>query len=460
MKKLYTLCLIFTVLLILGCTKDFLDTKPNTNLIIPQRIEDIEVLLDNTNNLSLYTGSLGQMGADEYVFVDYAAWQGTYTATERNAYIWAKDIYEGKTSVEDWNRPYIVISLANNALQSMQDLNLPVNARTNNAKGWALFIRAYAYADLLKNFCLAYDNATAQTDLGLPVRLSPAIDEIQPRASLAATYAQVLTDLKQAASLLTPQFQEKNRNRPSKGTAYAMLARVYLNMNKYDDAKLYADSSLILYDKLIDYNTISTTSATPFSRTNDEAIFQTTNLGYNITANADWNTEVTVNPDIINSYHANDLRPAIFFAKNAQGNYYVKTGYYGAGSQPFSGLAVDELYLIKAECLARAEKPSEAMQWLNNLLVKRFKNTVPYIPLTATNANEALQLVLTERKKELIWRGIRWSDIKRLNKIGANITLRRLLNGSEYLLPPNDVRYAYPIPADEIKYSNILQNPR
>ena len=457
MKKLFTLYIVLLALLT-GCTRDFLDTKPNTNLIIPQRVEDIEMLLDNTSINK--TGGLGQMGADEYVFVDYAAWQGTFSATERNAYIWAKDIYEGLTNIEDWKQPYLSISFANNALKSLNDLKLPVNVRTNNAKGWALFIRAYAYADLLKNFCLAYDEATAQTDLGLPIRLSPAIDEIQPRANLADTYAQVINDLKQAAALLTPQFPEKNRNRPYKGAAYGMLARVYLSMNKYTDAEKYADSALNLYNKLIDYNTVSTSSATPFVNTNNEVIFQATSVSYSITANAVWNTEVTVNPDIINSYHPNDLRLLILFAKNPQGKYYVKTGYFGAGSYPFSGLAVNELYLIKAECLARAGKTSDAMQWLNNLLVKRFKNTVTYVPLTAANPDEATQIVLTERKKELIWRGLRWSDIKRLNKIGANIALKRVLNGKEYLLPPNDARYAYPIPPDEITYSNIRQNPR
>lgn len=457
MKKLFTLYIVLTALLS-GCKEDFLDTKPNTNLVIPQRVEDIEMLLDNTSINK--TGGLGHMGADEYVFVDYAAWQGTFTATERNAYIWAKDIYDGLMTVRDWEQLYLSISFANNALTSLEDLKLPVNVRTNNTKGWALFTRAYAYADLLKNFCLAYDESTAQTDLGLPIRLSPAIDEIQHRANLADTYAQVIIDLKQAAALLTPQFPEKNRNRPYKGAAYAMLARVYLSMNRYTDAEKYADSTLNLYNKLIDYNTVSTTSATPFTRTNDEAIFQTTSVSYNIVANAVWNTEVTVNPDIINSYHPSDLRLQIFFAKNPQGNYYVKTGYFGAGAYPFSGLAVDELYLIKAECLARAGKTSDAMQWLNNLLVKRFKNTVPYVPLDAANPDEALSLVLAERKKELMWRGLRWSDIKRLNKIGANITLKRVLNGKEYLLPPNDLRYAYPIPADEITYSNLIQNPR
>ncbi|SEM08104.1 hypothetical protein SAMN05216436_101351 [bacterium A37T11] len=56
-------------------------------------------------------------------------------------------------------------------------------------------------------------------------------------------------------------------------------------------------------------------------------------------------------------------------------------------------------------------------------------------------------------------RGLRWMDIKRLNKEGANITLTRNLNGQIYTLPPNDPRFALPIPEDVIDLSGMQQNP-
>lgn len=460
LRILITLPILILIIGLGGCTADFLNVKPSTDLVIPQTLDDIRGLLDNTMEIN-FTGGLGQMAADEYVFVDYAAWQGTTTATERNSYIWADDIYEGRVPIEDWVYPYRSIFYANNALQSLDDLDLSDSAEKDNLKGWALFIRAYAYHDLVRNFCLAFDIQTADTDLGLPIRLNPRIDEIQPRASLRETYGQIILDLHEAVSLLTPQFQQTNRNRPSKSTAYALLARIHIMMNDFENAELNADNSLTLYNKLIDYNTVSTISATPFPMLNDESLLMARqDAPYIITANANWNTGVTVNPDIINSYHENDLRLPIFFARNTQGNYYVKTGYFGASSYPFHGPAVNELYLVKAECLARRGETGQAMEWLNNLMVKRFKNTETYEPLTATNQQEAIHLVLEERRKELIWRGIRWSDIKRLNKIGANITLRRQLNSQEYTLQPNSIRYAFPIPDDEITRSKIEQNPR
>ena len=64
-----------------------------------------------------------------------------------------------------------------------------------------------------------------------------------------------------------------------------------------------------------------------------------------------------------------------------------------------------------------------------------------------------------ERRKELIFRGLRWIDIKRLNLEGANIEQRRFLDGKEYILEPNSNRYALPLPDDIIRLTWMEQNP-
>ena len=125
----------------------------------------------------------------------------------------------------------------------------------------------------------------------------------------------------------------------------------------------------------------------------------------------------------------------------------------------FTGLATDEIYLIKAECLARKNQVSEALTVLNTLLENRYK-TGEFVPLSAATPTEALNKILLERRKELVWRSLRWTDLKRLNKEGANITLYREINSNHYTLPPNDPKYVFPIPDDEILLSNIDQNNR
>ncbi|MET0573451.1 MAG: RagB/SusD family nutrient uptake outer membrane protein, partial [Pedobacter agri] len=92
-------------------------------------------------------------------------------------------------------------------------------------------------------------------------------------------------------------------------------------------------------------------------------------------------------------------------------------------------------------------------------LVSRFK-TGTYRPVVRTDAESALQVVLDERRKELVMRGLRWMDLKRLNAEGANILVSRSFNGQTVSLLPNDSRYALPIPEDIIQLSGIPQNER
>ncbi|MGN6803993.1 MAG: RagB/SusD family nutrient uptake outer membrane protein, partial [Ginsengibacter sp.] len=96
---------------------------------------------------------------------------------------------------------------------------------------------------------------------------------------------------------------------------------------------------------------------------------------------------------------------------------------------------------------------------LNTLLGKRYKSGT-YIPFTDLQGEEGLQIILKERRKELLMRGLRWIDIKRLNKEGGNIVLKREIGGQSYSLQPNANYYALPLPADVIKASGIPQNER
>jgi tetratricopeptide (TPR) repeat protein len=278
------------------------------------------------------------------------------------------------------------------------------------------------------------------------------------RANLQQSFNQIFDDLNQALVLLPATRPSANLNRPSKTSAYSLLARICLDMRNYPQAETYADQALNLYGTLIDYNTISITSSTPFTTTNDELIYNARQVPVGDFSYAALGSTAKIPLNIINSYSQNDLRLPINYGINSDGSYYKKRGYYGSGNFPFTGLATDELYLIKAECLARRGQTNSAIDELNKLLIKRFK-TGTFNPITAINSTVALTIVLNERNKELLWRSLRWFDLKRLNKEGANITLTRVLNGITYTLPPNDDRWAMPIPSDEIALSHIQQNP-
>jgi len=443
---------------IISCRKsEFLDKKPTTNITTPTTLTDFMYLLDNTVTMNV-TGGLGQLSADEYQLSD-ADW-ATGTATERNAYIWSKDTYAGDVAIADWNKLYAQIFYCNSVLDGLANSDSTNTSQAQYLKGWALFDRAYCNYDLIRTFCKAY-TSTASSDLGIPLRTSSGIDKIQQRASLQQSFDQVFADLNQAANLLPSSRPSTNLNRPFKTCVYALLARIYLDMRNYGQAENNVDQALSGYSSLINYNSVDQSKSTPFSTTNDELIFNTSQVVAfgDFTPVGDFPAIAKIPSALISSYASNDLRLPIFFGKLPDNTYYKKPGYNGVNSYPFTGLATDELYLIKAECLARDGQFNQSMSTLNSLLLTRFK-TGTFIPYTATSNSDALAKVLTERQKELVWRETRWSDLKRFNAEGANISLTRTVAGQNYSLPANDNRWVLPIPSDEIALSGIQQNPR
>lgn len=293
----------------------------------------------------------------------------------------------------------------------------------------------------------------------MPIRRTADINDVPQRASVKQTYNFILSDLTSAINLFNTVISTKFRNRPSKSAAYALLARISLFMRDYPSARKAADNSLSTYDNLIDYNTLDSTAYFPFPVANNNVevlLYTLTNPNYS--AIALYYGSCFIDSGLISLYKDNDLRKSLFFLP-VNGSYRIKSAYTGNTYLPFTGLAVDEIYLIKSECQARSGDVAGALTTLNKLLVARYK-TGSFVPYDTQSASEALKIILTERRKELIWRGLHWNDIKRLNKEGNNIVLKRTVDGTVYTLPPNDPKYVMPIPDDEIALSHIQQNIR
>lgn len=466
----YFILMITGFVLLLSCSKsNFLDIKPRSNLVVPTTITDFQALLENDGGGVVGSGfdaspGLGEISSDNYFMPDNY-YQSSASVLTKNLYTWATDPYSGLGNLKDWNLPYSQILITNLATEGLN--NIPVNSNNlqswNNTFGDALFKRAFAFWNLAQVFCPPYDSSTAMSDLGLPLKLSSDINKVVQRSTVQQTYDHILKDLNAAINLVPNSFAG-HLNRASKPGVYALLARVYQSMRAYNKAGLYADSSLQLYSNLIDYNTVSTTTSSPFTNKNVETIYQCMVSSGSIVFAA---TSTSTIPDsiIYRSYASNDLRSLIFFRVNTTTNVVsFKNGYEGnlANSQ-FTGITSSEMYLIRSECSARAGNVSAAMADLNALLVNRWKKngTVStFVPYTASSASNALSQVLIERRKELIFRGLRWMDLRRLNKEGFGITLKRVIAGQTYTLAPNSSLYTLPIPPDEIALSGIQQNTR
>lgn len=438
--------------LLMGCQSKFLDEKPNKALLVPTTVADFRALLNNiaTNELNSQPG-LNAVADDD--FVRQPAMIQSLIEVAQNTYLWKADVFGSMTS-NDWNRPYRAIFIANVVLDGLPYVPVtPDNhAEVEQLKGEAYFHRAFALYGLLQQFAAPYQTETAPQALGLPIRLTSNVNVLVDRGSLQQAYDQVLSDLDEAAPLLAER--SVYRQRPSRWGVEGLRARVYLTMGRYDLALVHATACLERGASLLDYQKLDTLAARPMPRweENPEIIFHSQLAAYSF-----HNTEGTqVASEVYNSYEPYDLRRSCYFKPNRG-----YKGSYTGGSSLQGGLTTSELFLIRAEGYARLGQGQAALDDLNTLRKARFP-TEHLKPYTLAQVPDVLALVLQERRKELVARGLRWTDLRRLNlEERWQKTLERVdADGKTYSLPPNDLRYTFPIPEIEVQASGIAQNPR
>lgn len=435
--------------------EEFLDEKSNQSLSTPATLDDLQALTDNF--FMNRTIRLNNNMSDEY-FIEDGLWE-VLGPEDQDSYIWESNL----DPITDWRDIYNSIFHYNTILDNLKEINVASSdqAKANSIRGTALFYRAYLHERIAELYAPQYDASSSTTDLGIPLRLSSDFNIPSERSTVKETYDQIIDDLNEAASLLSDELPTTllYKYRPTKVACYAMLAKVYLQIGSYDKAYEFSNSCINEYGYLLDFNSdmIDTTSIAPFPSigNNGEIILYLISNGplnsYDISI---------VDSLLYQSYSSNDLRKKVYFEVSPSSGFYFKGPYSGTISDLFNGIATDEIYLIRAEASARLDNAQPAMDDLNFLLSKRWK-TGTYSPYISLSSDQILSIILNERKKELIDRGTRWSDLRRLNKESSfAVSIRRKVNGQIYELPPNDLRYTLLIPNEVIIKSSLKQNPR
>ncbi len=436
----------------LSC-QDYLDYKPNIKMAVPSTLEDAELLLNNYSEMNMGYPNQGEIASDDY-FLSYDNWLSVSEIDDRNLYCWNN---EPLTNAMPWQSTYKVVYIANQVIQVLDKVDPKVNAQKwRQLNGAAHFFRAFAFHQLLSVHTMPYKRGSAPAELGIPIRLTPNIDEISSRASQAASYEQVILDLKLAVSNLPAHTAGKGM--PNKNAAFANLARVYLDMQEYELAYRYADSALQENAVLWDFNDLDMDADLPFIRFGKEVIFPATAQF----SDAFGEFYCYMDSTLVNSYQQNDLRKKLFFKPSpSDPNYYTFKGSYdNSYGSPFVGLTTSELYLIRAECAARTGRIDIANADMNALLVTRWvKGT--YKTIDEPDPATLLTYILEERRKEMVFRGLRWTDLKRLNlEPKFETTLTRNLNGTLYQLQPNSLSYGILLPLTATNVGGLVQNKR
>lgn len=436
---------------ILVCCEGFLEEKPNRALLTLNSLSDLRALLDNDIQYFNMEPAIPEVASADFDLQPQAI--PSLQIFERNAYLWEPNVFEGRSSVE-WNNLYRQILFTNTVLEELEkfDPTIKNSQEGISLKGSALFYRSYAFYNLATVFAMPYLPGSNDNDPGIVLRLSPDVKLKVQRATLKETYDRILEDLKTSIPLLETRFEKPTR--PSRQAALALIARIYLALQDYENALDYAQQALSIHDIVLDFNLLSPALANPIPQLNQEIIFQS-NLQLGLYTLSQL---LVPRSDLIDSYDTNDLRRNIFYTTRPSGLVNFR-GHYSGNIRAFGGLTTGETILIKAESLARLNRLEEAKAAVFELLQFRFP--VGYDFQSGIQTDNVLDKILEERRKELVFRGLRWQDLRRFNfSSDEKVTLSRTIGGNILTLPPLDPRYAFPIPDNEIELSGLVQNPR
>ena len=409
---------------------------------------------------------------------------------------------------QNWSRLYEHIGVANVVLDKVEEFTHDTEAARNAIRGQAHFIRATDYYFLVNFYAKAYDPITAGSDLGVPIKTTPYVeDENYVRDPVASVYNLIVDDLKKAIQYLDG-YEPSTKRRATKAAAQVFLSRVYCYMGLWDSVPALCNAVLgdhlkySLKDLKKVYPMVSTSKDTSWMDTNSpEVIFtQGSNSINGVFAQMKVGSSekmsmgaFRISDDLVNTFKKRtneatgekDCRPDVFFKTDAFHDYYLprktKATPEGAKNQEYQfvsdvfTLRVSEAYLNLAEAYAMTDQEGLAREILKKLMETRIQNLQPI-----TESGEALvKLIREERRRELCFEGHRWFDLRRYAVSPRYPELKSLrhktydysyagkkapgIYNGYYLLPEYpDGGWVFKIPTDEIKQTEgaIVDNNR
>lgn len=390
------------------------------------------MLTENTGNLDILHFMSDEMKPDYTYDGRSGIGYNYYTTQMFPFYTWMADTgvdqlrqYQGKDEVY-WNDLYKRINVCNMVLELIDEQPEPQYGdaeEKERVKGEAHFLRAAYYFILANLYGKPYVQETADTDLGVPVKLTGTIEDVEfMRVPLSLVYTQIISDLEDAERFLDAKTR-KSVYRANTVAVNLLQSRVYLYMQNWGKAAEYADKVLKVQPALLDLHTKSVGEDCLY-KASPETIFSMG--GYSIaTAFADsqsWGydnpTTYYVSDDMLALYSNNDLRKEryigksefmgldnVFMKVNGQYSHYAN---YCEVSSTFL-LRTPEAYLTYAEAMAFDGNEGAARTKLEEFLKTRMDSRVE----VSESGNDLIDLIREERAREFLLEGHRWFDLRR-----------------------------------------------
>ena len=410
----------FALVAAAGCN-DVLDTAPTNRVLASQEIVDRASAEAALNGAYDALQSSGMYGLDLEMLGDLPAdnltWVGTYQ--------FLGEIQDNKISQDNpevtnmWEALYQQIDRDNVILQKVPTVaSIPDDAKAE-IMGEAYLLRALSYHDLVKFWG------------GVPMPLVPvtvAQDASKyTRASVAAVYTRILSDLDSAAQDIssTDVFRANTMAVP------AIRARVLLYRASTQGANAAADYQGALdaaNQVLAGRDTLTVPYPDLFSATGTQTADDIMRVSFNQSEENDLGYyylyegrfETAPTTDLANAYEPGDLRKAwsIAFRPRSTTRYQGTKFPTTIGTESPHVIRLAEVILIKAEVLARQNDPAGAVAEYNKVRIRA--GLAPHVlGVDVTTQADVLAAIEHERRVEFAMEGDRWPDLVRLGQAQA-----------------------------------------
>ena len=466
------------LILMLSACEDFLQKEP----VLQQTSELTLSTYNGLNNATIgaYTLFYGAnwYGGDFILSSEMRGGNGKlepqHAGWQFDAYVWN---YTPERTENLWTSAYTAISRANNVINAIPDFegSAEEEAMLQNFKAECLFIRALAHFDMVRLYAQPY--SVDKNGLGVPVVLETVIAE-PARNTIDEVYTQVIADLKEAETLFGDYTRSGGadvKGFASKQAAQALLARVYLNMEDYQNAADYAtkiiDSGKYKMWTAAEYTTVSKNENGAWGRETEgsEVIFSiygaTGNSGspgqqgVAYMTNPAFHGDAAVSNDLLSLFEDGDVRKDLFYNDPAgnpvnEGVFWIakypsKTGDGSANNIPV--LRLSEMYLIRAEAIHQGASVAGVSALDDYNMIRENRG------LAKRTSTLILSDISEERRRELCFEGHIFFDLKRREEGLVRVDFNGSAN-QNIAFPDN--KWALPIPKSEFDGNeNMVQNP-
>ncbi len=481
-KKISRYFIFMLLALFIGSCDDFLDVEPELAVSDDAVYDTHEGVLnalygawDRTAGPQLFAG-LSVFYSDLVANSGQVAWTGTFLSYERME---SKNMNPNEGIIAStWNRSYWIIDLVNNVLENLDVVNENVRS---TVEGEARFLRGIVYFELIRHYARYYTDGDPANNPGVPLVLKPTAgitdDDYRPRDPVANVYAALIDDLQKSKELLAGfTTAGANNGRATANTAAAFLARVYMSMERWEDAAREADfviENMDGYDALHNapraaFNNDTYTSEDVFmiiqnatshaGQANDGlGTFFASLEGYgrsdvhirqmhlDMFEEGDLRGEIDTVPDAINISHISRMH-YLGIGRKPNNIMSSKWGKYDAN---INVIRLAEMILIRAEANFRNGSSIGAVPLDDINVIRERAGAAPWTDLT-------LDLIWEERYREMCFEGRLLEDTRRFKR---DVIIPSGYPDSGTILPWNDPRLILPIPQREMDVNpNLVQN--